>query len=312
MSLKGKDILHVRDFTREDFEQVFEVADGFVSLWKEKGYKKLLEGKVLATLFFEPSTRTKFGFEAAMLKLGGTYVGWAGISYTSYEKGERFTDGIRMIDGMADIIAIRHSEVGAAQRAAEVAEAPVINCGDGTNQHPTQPFVELYTIKKLKGKIDGLNIALMGDLRGMRVVNSLVYGCAMFNAHLILVSPKELTLSEDITKELKEKYNVRITLMRPEEAVAEADMLYLSPMEIARFEDEEEYYRLRGTYGVNLDFLKRAGAKEDLIILHPLPRQEELSPDIDDTPYCGYWEMYRSYAIPIRMALLAMILGTVK
>lgn len=311
MSLKGKDVIHVRDFTRKDVDRILELTDEFEPIYKEGKQSKIAEGKILATLFYAPSTRTQFAFQAAIARLGGSYLGWVGIAGTSHEKGEEYEDGIRMMERFANVIAIRHPQENAAQRAADVADVPVINCGDGDNQHPTQCFLELYTIKRLKGEIGGLNVSIMGDCKHMRVAHSLVYGLAMYHANMIFVSPEELAMPEEIMKELKEKYNAKIQLMGPEEAIAASDVLYIMPMMKYRFKDPAEYERFKDIYHISLEVLKKAGAKKDLLVLHPLPRLHELARDIDDSPHQGYFKMYE-YAIPSKMAILALILGLVE
>lgn len=312
MSLKGRDVIHVRDFSRREIDRILEVTEEFETVYREAEQKSIAEGRILATLFFEPSTRTKFAFESAMLRLGGGYIGWAGTEYTSYKKGERFSDGIRMIDEFCNVIAIRHPEEGSAQAAADVVDVPVINCGDGANQHPTQCFLELYAIRKFKGRIGDLNVALMGDLKHQRVARSLVYGLAMYKANMIFVSPKELAMSEDIVNELEQKYRAEITFMEQDEAMQSADVLYMVPVEIERFKDPKEFEKFRGIYRIDLGVLKRAKAKKDLIVMHCLPRKvERLATEIDETPYAGYWKTYE-YAVPSKMAILALILGVVE
>jgi aspartate carbamoyltransferase catalytic subunit len=319
LSFAGKDIIEVKDFSKDQIQHVFEVTDRFDPLSKKS--PKLLDGRVMASLYFEPSTRTQFGFETAMLRLGGSCIGTSSTSGTSYEKGEDFLDGIRMIDLMADVMLIRHPEDGAVKKAADVAEIPIINCGDGSNEHPTQCFLELYTIRKLKRKLENLNIAFMGDLNGTRTTHSLVYGCAMFNMKLTFVSPKPLAMPEQIVSDLKSRYDAKIDVKDPREAIRQADILYIaSNIMTSRFADSKgystyvnyvlpEYEKIKSEYYINLEKLKEA--KEDLLVIHPLPRRGELSTDVDDTKYCGYWEMYR-FAIPLRMACLALVLGAVE
>lgn len=322
VSFAGKDIIEVKDFSKSQIEHVFEVTEKqFEPKWKNKGHSDLLKGKLMASLYFEPSTRTQFGFETAMLKLGGSCIGTSSTSGTSYEKGEDFLDGIRMIDLMADLIMIRHPENGIIRKAAEVAEVPIINCGDGSNEHPTQCFVELYTIKKLRGKLENMNIAFMGDLRGSRTTHSIVYGCAMFGMKMTFVSPEALKMPERIIDDLKRGYSAQIVEATPKQAIEQADILYIaSNIMTSRFADSKgystfvdyivpEYEKIKSEYYVNLEKLKNA--KDSLLVIHPLPRRGELSTDVDNTKYCGYWDMYR-FAIPIRMACLALVLGAVK
>jgi len=310
LTLRGRDVIHVRDFTKKEIDRLLELTDEFDQMCRKGMKSKMAEGKILATLFYSPSTRTQFAFQAAMARLGGSNIGWAGTAGTSHEKGEEYTDGLRMMEKFADLIAIRHPQENATQTAADVVGVPVINCGDGDNQHPTQCFLEVYAIKKLRGEIKGFNVSVMGDLLHMRVAHSLVYGLAMYGANIILVSPRELMLPEEITKELKEKYNAKIQLMEVDEAIAASDVLYIMPMMEYRFKGEEKamFERFKNAYHISLDTLKKAGAKQDLLILAPLPRLDELARDIDETRYQGYFKMYE-YAVPSKMAVLASILG---
>jgi aspartate carbamoyltransferase catalytic subunit len=310
MTLKGKDIIHARDFTKKEVDRLFELTDEFDLIDNRQKPCRIAEGKVLATLFYDPSTRTQFSFQSAMARLGGSYIGWSGTAGTSHEKGEEYEDGLRMMDKFADVIVIRHPQENAAQTAANVLNVPVINCGDGNNQHPTQCVLELYTIKRLKGEIKGLSVSLMGDPLHMRVIHSLVYGLALYDANIILVSPKELTLPEEMIMELKQKYHAKIQLMDVNEAIATSDVLYLTPIAEYRFKGTEKalYEKFKDTYNINLETLRDAGAKKDLLVLHPLPRFKELSRDIDNTSHQGYFKMY-DFAIPSKMAFLATILG---
>ncbi len=316
VSLEGRDILAVKDFTREEITKILDVTDDFIKIaYNARGHKlDLLQGKVLATLFFSPSTRTQFAFQSAMLKLGGGYVGFSGIAGTSYARGEAFEDGIRMYDSFADIICIRHPEPFSAADAARVAEKPVINCGDGTNEHPTDCFHELSVIRRRFGKLEGKTIVMVGDLKSVRTAHSLSYGCAIFDMNMIFAAPKGREMPEEITKELKRRYNAKITEIDVSElknAIKEADILYEVPVLPDFFKDKEEYERCHGTYKVDLALLREAGVKDDFLVLHPLPRHDELARDIDATNYAGYWEKYR-IAIPQKMALLSLILGAIK
>jgi len=300
MSLKGRDIMHARDFSKDECDYILDLTDYFHSQYKRKELNKIAVDKIIALLFFEPSTRTSFAFEAS--------IGESGVEATSYKKGESFTDGIRMVDKFCDLIVMRHPEQGAPQRAAEVADVPVINCGDGNSQHPTQPLLELYAIKKLRGDVSGLNVVLMGDLKHMRVDHSIVYTLAMYGNHVIYVSPPELTMPEEITNEVKTRYHAKISAMDPPEALEIADVVYITPIAKRRFEDPKEYEKFAslGTYNINMKTLQKA--KKDLLVLAPLPRYEEVSTELDSTSYQGYFKMYE-YAVPSKMAILSTVLG---
>lgn len=311
MALKGRDILRVADFTKRDLERVFDLADEYGVLLRKGEHSRILEGKVLMSLFFNPSTRTQFGFATAMAKLSGSVVGFTGTEYTSFEKGEDFDDGIRMFDYMADVLLFRHNGEGAAQRAADIATHPVINCGDGWRvpncEHPTQGFLETYAIKKFKGELKDLNVVMMGDLWDTRSNHSTAYGLAMFGAHLIFSSPKQLAMPDFMIKEMKEKYNAKISCMDPKEAMAAADILYLIPL-VYPFPKLNWWADFEGTFRVNLDMVRKY-CKSDVILMEAGPREQEYAKDIDGTKHSGYLEMYEKYSIPVRMAILALVLG---
>jgi aspartate carbamoyltransferase catalytic subunit len=322
MGFAGRDFLDVTQYTRSEIEHILNVAGGFEETYKQKGQKKLADGKILATLFFQPSTRTQFSFQTAMLRLGGTIIGFAGTAYTAVAKGENLEDTIRMIDKYANIIAMRHPDPGSADVAASVAQVPVINGGDGTNRHPTQALLDLYSIRKFKGKIEGLNVALWGDNRYSRVCHSLSLGLAMFGANVLSVYPGNLSMPNNVVEDMREKYKTEPKRILPDEALKEADVLYLvggvqdeligGKSELAdseRIRTKDEYDR---NFAMNLNRLEKAGVKKDLIVMHPLPRRSgELSPDIDNTKYCGYFEE-AGYGVPVRMALIALLLGLVE
>jgi aspartate carbamoyltransferase catalytic subunit len=300
--------MHARDFSRDECDHIFELTEFFYSQYKRKELKQIARDKMIALLFFEPSTRTSFAFESAIFHLGGGCMGEQGVEGTSYKKGESLTDGIRMVDKFCDLIIMRHPEVDAPRKAAEVADVPVINCGDGNNQHPTQPLLELFAIKKLKGRMTDLNVALIGDLKHMRVDHSIVYTLAMYKNHIMYVSPPELTMPEEITNEVKRAYNAEISVMEPPEALEIADVVYITPVAKRRFEDPAEYEKFAslGTYHLTKKALEKA--KKDLLILAPLPRYEEVPTELDESPYQGYFKMYE-YAVASKMAILTAVLG---
>jgi len=262
----------------------------------------------LATLFFEPSTRTRLSFEAAMNKLGGYSIGFAEAEITSVKKGENLADTIRVVENYADIIVLRHPLEGAARLAAELVEIPIINAGSGAEEHPTQALLDLYTILKEKGQIDGLTIALIGDLRYGRTVHSLAYALSNYNVELFLVSPDVLRMRREVLDTIQEKIHV-IEKDNIKEVVPEADVLYITRIQSERFPDLAEYAKVKGAYRINLDILKEA--KKEMIILHPLPRIDEIAYEVDKTHHARYFEQVWN-GIVTRMALLALILGAIE
>jgi len=270
-----------------------------------KSGSDMLHGKSLATLFFEPSTRTRLSFEAAMHKLGGTAIGFAEPEIASIKKGENLADTVRVVENYADVIALRHPLEGAARLATEFAQVPIINAGSGAEEHPTQALLDLYTILKEKNRIDGLSIALMGDLRYGRTVHSLAYALSLYDVKLYLVSPELLRMRREVLDAIKEKVSV-VEKTGIEEVLPETDVLYVTRIQKERFPDPAEYAKVRGAYKIGLDTLK--DAKEDMIIMHPLPRVDEIDDEVDETPHARYFQQVWN-GIVMRMALLALILG---
>jgi aspartate carbamoyltransferase catalytic subunit len=267
-----------------------------------------LKGKILATLFYEPSTRTRLSFETAMLKLGGSTIGFAEVESASVKKGENLADTIRTVENYADVIAMRHPLDGAAKLAAEYSKVPIINGGSGSEEHPTQALLDLYTIQKEKGRIDGLKIALVGDLRYGRTVHSLAYGLSLYDVELCLVSPESLRMRREVLRTIKDKISVAET-SNLEKAVTEVDVLYVTRIQKERFPDPAEYAKVKGVYRIDLKTL--ADARKDLIILHPLPRVDEIATEVDGTPQARYFQQVWN-GIVVRMALLGLVLGSVK
>lgn len=268
----------------------------------------LLKGKILATLFFEPSTRTRLSFEAAMFKLGGAAIGFADAEVASVRKGENLADTIRTVENYADVIALRHPLDGAAKFAAEFAKVPILNAGSGSEEHPTQALMDLYTIQKEKGKIDGLKIALVGDLRYGRTVHSLAYALSLYDIELYLVSPESLKMRKGVIHEVEKKISV-VESTNLDEVIPQIDVLYVTRIQKERFPDAAEYAKVKGTYKIDLKLLKNA--KKDLIILHPLPRVDEIAAEVDATPQARYFQQVWN-GLVVRMALLALVLGAVK
>jgi len=306
LEFEGKDIISIRDFSREEIDYVLEIADAMEPM-ALKG-SDMLRGKILATLFFEPSTRTRLSFEAAMHKLGGATIGFAEADIASVRKGENLADTVRTVENYADVIALRHPLEGAARLAAEFAEVPVINGGSGAEEHPTQALLDLYTIMREKGRIDGLKIALVGDLRYGRTVHSLAYALSNYNVELYLVSPESLKMRWEVLETIKEKIPLTEETSL-EKIVPLVDVLYVTRIQKERFPDPAEYMKVKGSYRISLETLHRA--KKDLIILHPLPRADEISSEVDETPHARYFQQVWNGMVT-RMALLALILGAVK
>ena len=306
-NLKGRNIISLRELKKDEIEYLLSRASDFEKILKGEGSTDILKGKILATLFFEPSTRTRLSFASAMQRLGGSVLGFSEPETTSTIKGENLADTIRIVENYANVIAIRHSDEVSAKLAAQMSRVPVINCGDGSHSHPTQTLVDLYTIKKEKGKLKGLKIALVGDLKYGRTVHTLAYALAMFGAEMVFVSPESLKMPADVTMELKDKFGLKVKeYAKIENVVKDIDVLYVTRIQKERFPDPEEYERVKEAYRVDLKLID--GCKKDLIILHPLPRVYEVDPELDNTKYAKYFEQAYN-GVPVRMAILASILG---
>lgn len=306
LEFEGRDIISIKDFSREEISYIFKIAKSMEPL-AAKG-SNILKGKILATLFFEPSTRTRLSFESAMHKLGGSTIGFAEAEIASVKKGENLADTIRTVDNYADVIALRHPLEGAARLAAEFSKVPILNGGSGAEEHPTQALLDVYTMNKEKGKIDGLKIAFVGDLRYGRTVHSLAYALSLYNVELYLVSPESLKMRREVLQAIKERIQV-IERTNLEKIIPLVDVLYVTRIQKERFPDPAEYAKVKGSFKLDLQAL--TDAKKDLTILHPLPRVDEIAPEVDNTPYARYFQQVRN-GIVIRMALLALILGAVK
>jgi aspartate carbamoyltransferase catalytic subunit len=306
LQFKGRDIVSIKDFTRQEIDYILKTAASMEETAK-KG-SNMLHGKILATLFFEPSTRTRLSFEAAMNKLGGTTIGFAEPKVAAIKKGENLADTIRVVENYADILVLRHPLEGAARLAAEFSDVPVINAGSGAEEHPTQALLDLYTILKEKGTIDSLNITLMGDLRYGRTVHSLAYALSLYDVNLTLVSPELLRMRREVSDAIKQRINI-VECSAVEDVLPETDVLYVTRIQEERFPDPAEYAKVSGTYKIDISTLE--GAKEDLIIMHPLPRVDEIAHEVDDTPYARYFQQVWN-GIVTRTALLALIFGAKK
>ncbi len=301
---RNRDVIDITDFSRDNLEWLFMITDYILE--QRRPLHDALRGKILAYAFFEPSTRTRLSFESAMKRLGGDTIGFARTMETSVRKGEKFVDTLRMLDMYSDVIVVRHPLEGAAKLAAEICKHPVINGGDGRFQHPTQTMLDLYTIYREFGEIDGLTIGILGDLRFARTINSLLMGLCLFNPKKIfLISPEILKPREMIIEYLK-KHNMRFEILGDvNDAIGELDVLYVVRIQKERFPDPAEYERIKGSYRITLEILKNA--RDTLKIMHPLPKIDELDPEIDNTKYALYFKQ-ASYGLYVRMALLLSIL----
>jgi len=306
MDFTGRDVVSIKDFSKKEIEAILSYAKTMIPYAKGEKTTDLLKGKVLSTLFFEPSTRTRFSFESAMNRLGGHVIGFAEPSATSQKKGESLADTVRMADAYSDLIVLRHHQEGAARLAAEFANAPVLNAGDGAGQHPTQCLLDLFTIITEKKRIKGKTIALLGDLKYGRTVHSLAYALAMFGAELTFVSPKSLAMPKEVISEITQ-FNIEpYATASLEAALKDADVLYVTRIQRERFPDAEEYNKVVGTYKVDTALLEKA--KINLIIMHPLPRVTEIDPEVDKTPHAVYFTQAFN-GVPVRMALLSLLSG---
>ena len=308
VDLLGKDILDGAQFSREEMERIMEVAANFRAQLGDKKPIKLLDGYVMAALFFEPSTRTRLSFETAMHRLGGAVVGFADAGSTSAKKGESLADTIRTVDQYADIIAMRHPQIGSARIAAAAAEAPVLNGGDGAGQHPTQALLDLFTIQSECGGVDGKTIVLCGDLKNGRTVHAGVELYKHYDCKMIFVAPKELQMPAEITARLRENGVVVQETTELEPALAEADVFYMTRIQKERFADPADYEALQGSYVLTRAMIERVNP--NVTVLHPLPRVDEIATDVDDLSGAAYFRQVRN-GVFVRMALIALVLGKI-
>ncbi len=299
-------LIDPRDLSVEELESIFTLAEEIID--DQEGFRNVCEGKILATLFYEPSTRTRFSFEAAMLRLGGEVIGFSESSSSSVMKGESIPDTIRTVGSYVDIIAMRHPKEGAPKYASYYSPVPIINAGDGGHQHPTQTLTDLLTIKETKKRFSNLTIGLCGDLKFGRTVHSLIKAMSRYEGvKFILISPNELQIPEYIKTQILEKNNIPfVEVERLEEAIDELDILYMTRVQKERFFNEADYIRLKDSYILDKEKLKLA--KKDLSILHPLPRVNEISYEVDDDPRACYFQQVK-YGMFVRMALIIKLLG---
>ncbi len=301
-----RDVVSIRDFTREEIDYILKVAETMEPL--SMSGSDMLPGKVMSTLFFEPSTRTRLSFETAMYKLGGAVIGFSEPQISSAKKGESLADTVRTVEKYSDVIVLRHPQEGSARFAAEYVDVPVINGGSGAEEHPTQALLDLYTIFKEFGRIDGLNVAVIGDLRYGRTVHSLAYALSFYDVKLNLVSPDLLKMRREVLEGIKDRIEIN-EYSSVEDILPDVDVLYVTRIQKERFPDLGEYTKVKGSYTIDLEVLR--SAKDELVLLHPLPRVDEISVEVDSTPFAKYFDQVRNGVI-VRMALLALVLGTVK
>ena len=301
-----RNLIGIEDFSKSEIDNLIEVSKDIIK--NKDAYKEKCKGKILATLFFEPSTRTRLSFESAMISLGGNVIGFSSAENTSTSKGETLVDTIKVVSCYSDIIAMRHPKEGAPLVATMNSKVPIINAGDGGHNHPTQTLLDLLTISKEKGRLDNLTIGLCGDLKFGRTVHSLVTALSLYkNIKFILISPKELKMPDYIKTEILDKNNIGYTETEDlENNISKLDILYMTRVQKERFLNEEDYIRLKDVYILNKE--KMQNAKKDLCVLHPLPRVNEISTDIDDDPRACYFKQVE-YGRYMRMAIILKLLS---
>ena len=303
----GKDILSVKQFSHDDLQYVFGVAHEMRGMVERIGTFDLLKGKILANLFYEPSTRTSSSFTAAMERLGGSVIPISEVKYSSVSKGESLPDTVRTLECYADVIVLRHPETGSAALAAKYARKPVINAGDGVGEHPTQALLDAFTIMEELGRLDNLTVTMLGDLKYGRTVHSLARLLSNFSGiKLNYISPEILRMPREVIEEVGEKGIPQAEYNALEQVLPETDVLYVTRVQKERFEDQAVYESVKGAFVIDPDVMK--AARRDMIVMHPLPRVGEISVDFDDDPRAAYFRQME-YGLYVRMALLAMVLG---
>ena len=304
-----KDIISMNDMSKEEILEILEVAEK-IEKTSEEEKLNFLKGKIIATLFFEPSTRTKMSFESAAFRLGAQVLQLPPLELSSVKKGESFSDTIKMVESYSDVIVVRHPNDGAARLASTTSQKPVLNAGDGSNQHPSQTLLDLYTIKDEKGTLNNLSIAFVGDLKYGRTVHSLVKALTHFNPVIYFVAPKILQMPSYLIDDL-DKNNIKYEILEDfRDCLDKIDVFYMTRIQKERFPDIEDYEKLKGVYIINKKNIL-GKCKEDMIILHPLPRVDEISTDLDDTKHALYFKQAKN-GIPIRQAMMMKVLDKVK
>ena len=300
--MNKRSLVSITDYSKEDILEVLKIASEF----EKNPNRNLLEGKVVASLFFEPSTRTRLSFETAISRMGGRIVGFSDASSSSTTKGESLKDTTKMVDNYCDLIVMRHPLEGAARFASEVADVPVINAGDGANQHPTQTMLDLYSIYKTQGTLENLNIFIVGDLKYGRTVHSLLQAMSHFNPIFHFISPKELEMPKAYKLFLDDLHIPYYEHTELDDVINDADILYMTRVQKERFFNEQDYIRLKDTYILDLKKLEKS--KSDLIVMHPLPRVNEIAIEVDDDPRAKYFDQVQNGRF-MRMALILKMLG---
>ena len=304
-----KDIISMNDMSKEEILEILEIAKK-IEKTSEEEKLNFLKGKIIATLFFEPSTRTKMSFESAAFRLGAQVLQLPPLELSSVKKGESFSDTIKMVESYSDVIVVRHPNDGAARLASTTSQKPVLNAGDGSNQHPSQTLLDLYTIKDEKGTLNNLSIAFVGDLKYGRTVHSLVKALTHFNPVIYFVAPKILQMPPYLIDDL-DKNNIKYEILEDfRDCLDKIDVFYMTRIQKERFPDIEDYEKLKGVYVINKKNIL-GKCKEDMIILHPLPRVDEISTDLDDTKHALYFKQAKN-GIPIRQAMMMKVLDKVK
>ncbi len=309
MNFKDRDIVSIKNLTEDEILHILDVAEGMIPVAQGKKESDLLKGKIMASLFFEPSTRTRLSFEAAMKRLGGDVIGFARPGATSLQKGESLADTIRTAESYCDVIVMRHPQEGSARMAAKFASVPIINGGDGAGHHPTQCLLDLFTIRKEKRNIGKIKVALLGDLKYGRTVHSLAYALALFKAEMVFIAPEQLQMPPEVVEECR-GMGANISFETDlENAICNADVLYVTRIQKERFPDPEEYNKVVGIYKIDNKMLENA--KDNMIVMHPLPRIYEIDPEVDGTKYASYFRQAFN-GVPVRMALISLVLGGIK
>lgn len=301
-SMKNRNLISINDFSKEEQIRILDIAEGF----EKNPIQNILEKSVVATLFFEPSTRTRLSFESAASRLGAKVIGFSSSASSSVSKGETLKDTILTVSNYSDIIVMRHPIDGSARYASEVSPVPIINAGDGANQHPTQTLLDMYSIRKTQGTLDNLNIAFVGDLKYGRTVHSLSMALTQYNTTFHLVSPEELKLPSYVKRHIKQKNLAYHQYTDLSEAIPKADIIYMTRIQRERFSDPMDYEKVKNVYNLHNDMLK--DAKDNMRVLHPLPRVNEIAEDVDVNPKAYYFQQALN-GVYVRQALLASILG---
>ncbi len=306
MEFKGADILSTKALSKSDIEKVMETAQKFLPNAKKEETSDLLKGFVMASLFYEPSTRTRLSFETAVQRLGGSVVSVVGLESSSLVKGETLSDTAQVVQTYADVIAVRHPKPGAPAEMAQAIDIPVLNAGDGAGEHPTQALLDLFTILNERGTLDGLTVALVGDLKFGRTVHSLVYLLSHYDVNLILVSPDQLKMPSEVTDDLTEKGALFDETENLEQALEKCDVCYMTRVQQERFKDPSEYERFKDYYVLTKELVEKYNP--EMTIMHPLPRVGEISLNVDELPGAAYFRQMEN-GVAVRMALLALVLG---